>query len=77
VRVVDTDGLPVKSVTVKFTIPTSSISTFTNGLKTINVITNDAGIAEALMKIRGTTQTVVTVTATGVLNSLTFTATGT
>ena len=77
VRVVDTDGLPVKGVTVKFTIPTSSSSTFTNGLKTINVITNDAGISEALMRVKGATQTVVTVTATGVANSLTFTATGT
>jgi hypothetical protein len=78
VRLVDADGLPVKGVAVKFTIPSSSNSTFTNGLKTVNVITNDSGIAEATMKVRGTsTPTVVTVTAPGAANTLTFTATGT
>lgn len=78
VRLVDADGLPVKGVAVKFTIPSSSNSTFTNGLKTVNVITNDSGIAEATMKVRGTsTPTVVTVTAPGAPNTLTFTATAT
>jgi hypothetical protein len=78
VRLVDADGLPVKGVAVKFTIPSSSSSTFTNGLKTINVITNDSGIAEATLKLpKFPSTTVVTVTATGVANAVTFTATGT
>jgi hypothetical protein len=77
VRLVDADGLPVKNVAVKYTIPATSLSTFTNGLKTINVITNDSGIAEATLRVRGTTQTVVTVTAPGAPNVLTFTAVGT
>jgi hypothetical protein len=78
VRLVDVDGLPVKGVAVKFTIPSSSNSTFTNGLKTVNVITNDSGIAEASMKVRGiSTPTVVTVTAPGATNTVTFTATAT
>jgi hypothetical protein len=78
VRLVDADGLPVKGVAVKFTIPSSSNSTFTNGLKTINVITNDSGIAEATLKLpKFSSTTVVTVTATGVASAVTFTATGT
>jgi hypothetical protein len=78
VRLTDADGLPVKGVAVKFTIPSSSNSTFANSLKTVNVITNDSGIAEATMRVRGTTTaTVVTVTAPGVATSVTFTAIGT
>jgi hypothetical protein len=77
VRLVDADGLPVKNVAVKFTIPSTSLSTFGSTLKTVNVITNDSGIAEATMRVRGTTTTSVTVTAPGATNTLTFTATGT
>lgn len=77
VRLVDADGLPVKGVAVKFTIPNNSNATFTNNLKTVNVISNDSGIAEATMKLpKQFSFTVVSVTAPGATNTVSFTAIG-
>jgi hypothetical protein len=75
VRVTDADGLPVSSKTVTFSLPSSSRSSF-GGNRTVNVITNASGIAEATLTLGKTSSETVTVTAGGVSDVLTFTAFG-
>jgi len=73
VRVTDADGLPVSNKTVTFSVPSTSRSSF-GGQKSVNVITNASGIAEATLTLgRSTTDNNVTVTAVGVTDVLTFT----
>jgi hypothetical protein len=75
VRVTDADGLPVGNKTVTFAVPGSSRSTF-GGNRTVNVITNASGIAEATLTLGRTASETVTVTAVGVSDVLNFTVTG-
>ncbi len=76
VRVTDADGLPVKNKTVTFALPASSSSNLGGGQKTVNVITNVSGIAEATLRLgRNPSNNTVTVTATGVSDVLVFTST--
>jgi hypothetical protein len=75
VRVTDADGLPVSSKTVTFSVPSTSRSSF-NGSKSLNVITNASGIAEATLTLgRNPSDNTVTVTAVGVSDVLNFTVT--
>ena len=74
VRVTDADGLPVASKTVTFALPGSSRSSFTGGQKSVNVITNASGIAEATLTLgRNPSDNTVTVTSPGVSDVLVFT----
>ncbi len=74
VRVTDADGLPVSNITVTFTLPGATRSNLGGGQKTVNVITNASGIAEATLQLgRNTTDNTVTVTSSGVSDVLTFT----
>lgn len=76
VRVTDADGLPVANITVTFSLPSASRSSFGGGQKTLNVITNASGIAEATLQLgRNPSDNTVTVTAVGVSDVLTFTST--
>ncbi|MFL5561748.1 MAG: right-handed parallel beta-helix repeat-containing protein [Gemmatimonadaceae bacterium] len=75
VRVTDADGLPVSNKTVTFSVPSTSRSSF-NGQKSVNVITNASGIAEATLTLgRNPSDNTVTVTAVGVSDVLNFTVT--
>jgi hypothetical protein len=76
VRVTDADGLPVASKTVTFALPSTSRSFFTGGQKSVNVITNASGLAEATLTLgRNPTDNTVTVTSPGVSDVLVFTVT--
>ena len=76
VRVTDADGLPVSNKTVTFALPSTSRSDFGGGQKTVNVITNASGIAEATLRLgRNPSDNTVTVTAVGVSDILVFTST--
>jgi nicotinate-nucleotide pyrophosphorylase len=76
VRVTDADGLPVKNKTVTFSLPGTSRSDLGGGQKTVNVITNASGIAEATLHLgRNPSVNTVTVTATGVSDVLVFNST--
>ena len=76
VRVTDADGLPVANKTVTFALPGTSRSTLNNGQKSVNVITNSSGIAEASLNLgRNPTDNTVTVTSPGVSDVVIFSAT--
>ena len=76
VRVTDADGLPVSNKTVTFALPGTSRSDFGGGQKTVNVITNVSGIAEATLHLgRNPSDNTVTVSAAGVSDVLVFTST--
>ncbi len=76
VRVTDADGLPVSNKTVTFALPGASRSDFGGGQKTVNVITNASGIAEATLHLgRNPSDNTVTVSAAGVSDVLVFTST--
>jgi nicotinate-nucleotide pyrophosphorylase len=76
VRVTDADGLPVANKTVTFALPGTSRSTLNGGQKSVNVITNSSGIAEATLNLgRNPTDNTVTVTSPGVSDVLIFSST--
>jgi hypothetical protein len=76
VRVTDADGLPVANQTVTFSLPSTSRSNLGSGQKTVNVITNASGIAEATLTLgRNPSDNTVTVTSVGVSDVLVFTST--
>jgi hypothetical protein len=76
VRVTDANGLPVKNIAVKFALPSSSKNDFNGISKSVNVITNDSGIAEVTVRIRERGTFTVTVTAPGVFDVLAFSGQG-
>ena len=76
VRVTDADGLPVANKTVTFSLPSTSRSNLGGGQKTVNVITNASGVAEATLNLgRNPSDNTVTVTSAGVSDVLVFTST--
>ncbi|HEX2778876.1 MAG TPA: Ig-like domain-containing protein, partial [Gemmatimonadaceae bacterium] len=79
VRVTDAGGLPVRNVAVKFVVssnPSSLRGDLGGGAKSLNVITNDSGVAEATFRIRDKGVYTITVTAPGVSDTVIFTETG-
>ncbi|NUO64951.1 MAG: hypothetical protein HOQ34_15380 [Gemmatimonadaceae bacterium] len=77
VRVTDADGLPVRNVAVNFVVNSSGRIDFGSGVKSVNVITNDAGIAETNLRIRDRGTFTITATAPGVSDTIIFTESGT
>ncbi|NUQ22181.1 MAG: hypothetical protein HOQ09_14635, partial [Gemmatimonadaceae bacterium] len=77
VRVTDADGLPVRNVSVNFVVNSSARIDFGSGVKNVNVITNDSGIAEVNLRIRDKGTFTITATAPGVSDTITFTESGT
>lgn len=76
VRVTDADGLPVRSVAVTYSLPSTSKCSF-GGLRAVNAVSNDSGIAEATLTLgKPAGSCTATVTASGASDVLTFTATG-
>ena len=76
VRITDADGLPVKNKTVTFALSALSKSDLGGGQKTVNVITNASGIAEATLHLgKNPSNNTVTVTAVGVSDTQVFNST--
>ena len=76
VRVTDADGLPVRNVSVNFVVNSAARIDFGSGVKSVNVITNESGIAEVNVRIRDKGTYTITATAPGVSDTITFTASG-
>lgn len=77
VRVTDADGLPVRNVAVNFVVNSTARIDFGSGVKNVNVITSDSGIAEVNVRIRDRGTFTITATAPGVSDTITFTVSGT
>ena len=78
VRLVDASGLPIRNVAVGFNVNGggSNRGDFGGGVRSINVITNASGIAEATLQLRsGASTNSITVSVPSV-PSVSFTATG-
>ncbi|HEX8849300.1 MAG TPA: hypothetical protein VF761_07210 [Gemmatimonadaceae bacterium] len=73
VRVTDADGLPVRNVSVNFVVNSTARIDFGSGVKNLNVITNDGGIAETSVRIRDRGTFTITVTAPGLSDTIVFT----